>query len=165
MVGNIILLAISAAGYFVPALKFIGLGTTLAALAMLVAKFGIYEKMVRDLNAAIDRLDTEAKKFSDENFKLSENIEKQKEANAKLLIIQKQSQDLLAGLMSSGDKFTDFGKILQNTTEKNLSLTDKLQVLVSGLAQKEFKKIDINGDGVITENEMRVYFSAHNSPF
>jgi hypothetical protein len=159
---NLILMAVGIGGLFVGVLKYPALAALLVSSGIAVTKFTVYEKMIKDLGAAIDKIELETKKFGAENEKLADLVEKQKLANVKLLEIQKQSHELVNSLMASGDKFADFGKILGAATEKNLNLADKLGILVGGLSEREFKKIDINGDGVITHDEMKIYFSAQN---
>ena len=80
--------------------------------------------------------------------------DKFKKSNIQLLEIQKQSQILVSSLMTSGDKFTDFGRILEDTTNKNLSLTEKLQILSSKLTKDMFERLDKNGDGFISKDEI-----------
>lgn len=114
------------------------------------------------LNNYIKQLNKETEKFTttNENLigqvnKMTEQLEEQKKINRNLVIIQNQSQELLNSLMSAGDDFNQFGEILKEATNKNLSLTDKLQVIMTGLTEKEFRRLDKNNDGFLTLDELR----------
>lgn len=99
-------------------------------------------------------LNEENKNLNNKLQLIGEENEKFRKSNIQLLEIQKQSQQLVSTLMISGDKFTDFGKILEETTNKNLSLTEKLQILTTKLSKETFKKLDKNGDGFLTIDEL-----------
>ncbi len=95
--------------------------------------------------------------LKEHNEEIRKNLKTQKEANEKLLIIQKQSQDLVMSLMKTGDDFKNFSQILETASEKNLQLTDKLNLLINGLTINKFKEIDKNGDGFIDLEELRAF--------
>lgn len=103
-----------------------------------------------ELHQSAESIEVSSQIIKDESDKL-------RKANVHLLEIQRQSQNLVTSLMESGDRFSDFGATLEETTRKNLSLVDKLSMLTRKLTIDEFKKIDKNGDGVITLEELTNY--------
>lgn len=104
-----------------------------------------YQKLNAELGNSLSRLDDRCAAL--------------KSANKKLLIIQKQSQELLNNLMNAGDEFKEFGNILNTAVNKNLNLTDKLSVLLNGLSGTKFAELDKNKDGVVSANEFSNYFN------
>lgn len=155
---NIALIGTGLVSIYFSAIKYIGTATLSVAIMLALSKSVLYEKLIKTLNASIDKIGFENSRFNDENNKLTEAIDKMKLANTKLLEIQKQSQALMTSLMSSGDKFTDFGKILEESTNKSVSLADKMQLLINGLSKKDFDKMDVNHDGAVSAEEFNNYF-------
>jgi chromosome segregation ATPase len=140
-------LRITAASHHAQALK---LEADVRSLSEINKKIG---QTADKLEADIKSLNEVNEKLEQQNEQLGNSLVKLKDANKQLLLIQKQSQGLLENLMNAGDEFRDFSKLLGETTEKNLTLSDKLTLLVTELSHKKFHELDLDGDGIITHEE------------
>lgn len=111
------------------------------------------KKIIDDLTKANTQYAALNKEHADRITELNTSLTRQEKINRTLLLVQSQSQALLESLMQTGDDFKGFGKILSETTNKNLTLADKLSLLVSGMTKKDFEQMDVNRDGVVTFEE------------
>lgn len=125
-----------------------------------------YESLNNKMTNKINLLEESNIKYRKLNKEFSNNIQNIRDectalkmANKKLIIIQQQSQDLLNNLMSAGDEFKEFGDILNTAVNKNLSLTEKLNLLLNNLSKAKFSEMDKNNDGIISGHEFRNYFN------
>jgi hypothetical protein len=113
----------------------------------------------------------ERQKFEKENLTFKSNLKSQAtqldalqvernkfaESNKHLVIIQKNAQTLITSLMSAGDDFTKFGVILEDSVGRMEDTNTTLERLVNGIGADKFNEIDIDGDGLVTQEELIAY--------
>ena len=149
--------------YYVRGAVCIVMGITALAVA---ANLYLNDRLIREMERIASTLRTELVDLDRENHQLSVNVQgiteecdKFRRANVQLLEIQRQSQTLLQSLMANGDRFQDFGKVLEDVTSRNLTLAERMQMLVNHLSEEEFHRMDTNNDGMVSMDELRAYIN------
>ena len=107
-----------------------------------------------DLKYRAGELKIENKMFKENNFNLGKEISTLQESNKKLVLIEKNAQQLIHSLMEAGDDFTKFGAILKESVDKIEDVNTAMERLLHEMTFDKFDEIDANDDGVITLEEL-----------
>ena len=110
-----------------------------------------------DLKHRVGELKIENKKFNDNNFQLGKEIDVLQESNRKLVLIEKNAQQLIHSLMEAGDDFTKFGPILKESVSRMEDVNTAMERLLHGMTYDKFDEIDANDDNVISQEELLAF--------
>jgi uncharacterized protein (DUF3084 family) len=97
------------------------------------------------------------KEFKEHNLELNNEVRALQESNRKLVLIEKNAQNLIQSLMQAGDNFTQFGPILQESVGKMEDVNTSMERILYELASQKFDDLDANDDGVITQEELMAF--------
>ena len=75
----------------------------------------------------------------------------------RLQIVETMANDLLDNLQQNGDDFTAFGKILQDTTDRQENVTNRMERIQHELALARFRELDTDGDGMVSQAELNAW--------
>ena len=75
----------------------------------------------------------------------------------RLQIVETMANDLLDNLQQNGDDFTAFGQILQDTTERQEDVTNRMERIQHELALARFRELDTDGDGMVSQAELNAW--------
>ena len=122
------------------------------------------ENTNRDLQGTNEDLKGRAMEYRDENkdFKSNNNVLSGEVAalqasNRKLVLIEKNAQQLIQSLMSAGDDFTKFAPILKESVGKMDDVNTSMERILYELASQKFDDLDTNDDGVVTQEELLAF--------
>lgn len=110
-----------------------------------------------DLKNRTREYSAENKQFRANNVDLNNEVRALQESNRKLVLIEKNAQQLIQSLMQSGDNFTQFGSILKESVGKMEDVNTSMERILYELAAQKFDDLDANGDGVITQDELLAF--------
>jgi len=97
--------------------------------------------------------------------KLYKNNKYQESQIDSLRIIQNQAKQLIASLMTAGDDFSNFNSTLLESIEKIENTSEAMNIVLEKICCHRFDEIDLNGDGLITKEELITWASKKNHKF
>ena len=115
-----------------------------------------------DLKGRVDEFNRENEEFRNSNQQLNGEVQSLQDSNRKLVLIEKNAQQLIQSLMSVGDDFTKFGPILKDSVDRMEDVNTSMERILYELAHQKFEDLDTDGDGFITQKEL-IDFAQHKS--
>jgi len=98
------------------------------------------------------------------NLDLSNNIQylsaetnNLKQANMALALVQENAKKLISSLMTSGDKFNNFGEILRESLDHLDDTNTSMERLLINLKRASFQDIDTDKNGLISKEELNAW--------
>ncbi len=110
-----------------------------------------------DLKGRIGELRSENKTFKENNFNLGKEVSSLQDSNRKLVLIEKNAQQLIHSLMNCGDDFTKFGAILKENVDKIEDVNTSMERLLHEMTYDKFDEIDTDHNSVITQDELLAF--------
>lgn len=105
------------------------------------------------------------KKLNDQheanNSALSSEVGRLKQMNdatsARVLILESTARQFMQTLAEGGDDFRKFGEIFKSSALMMQDSAEAMNIMMHEIAADKFGEIDFNKDGLIDEDELRVY--------